>query len=254
MDLKRIRLSEGEIPYIELGHGPDLLFLHGAIATAEAYIPLLTLLGRDYHVVAPIHPGHGTSFSIPRDWKLVDFVRFYQDFLIELTLAPTLLIGHSFGGTMSLLLALKGIGTHVIVMDSPGLPFQFELTQYGKALLNESRDVMKRRPDLKEFLEITKAAGTLLQTTILHPKQISLFVKQGPKMDIYRELKQLTIPVDLLWGELDQVVPLEVGQKMVQFLSRGSLTVFPDKGHNYSVTDPDFTYQELLKVIKRPVA
>jgi pimeloyl-ACP methyl ester carboxylesterase len=249
MEAKRIRLAAGEIPYLSLGEGPDLLFLHGAIATSEAYIPLLTRLSRTYHVIAPTHPGHGSAFPIPRDWKLTDFIRFYENFLVEISCTPKLVIGHSFGGTIALLLASKGIGSHVIVMDSPGLPFQFELTEYTKALLEEARDVIQKRPDLDRLIDMTKATGTLFQTVIQHPDAPSLFTKQGPKFNIYRELKQITIPVDILWGEDDRVVPVAVGKQIQQCIPHSRLVVFPHRGHGYSVTDPEFTYEELMKVI-----
>jgi pimeloyl-ACP methyl ester carboxylesterase len=251
MTLKKIRLAEGEISYLELGIGPDLLFLHGAIATSVGYIPLLTLLSKTYHVMAPIHPGHGPSFSIPKDWKLNDFVRFYQDFLIETGCSPEILLGHSFGGTLALLLAAGGLGGQVIVMDSPGLPFQFELTQYIKALIIEAKGVIDKRPDLGKTLEATKAAGTLFQTLARHPDVLFLFTKEGPKFNIHRELTRITIPVTIFWGEQDHVVPLQIGSVMKQIIPNARLTVFPGLGHNYSVTDPEFTYREIMKVISK---
>jgi len=249
MELRRISLAEGEISYFEAGHGPDLLFLHGAIATSEGYIPLLTLLAKTYHVIAPIHPGHGPSFSIPKDWKLVDFIRFYQDFLIEISCTPTVLLGHSFGGTLALLLAAKGMGSQVIVMDSPGLPFQFELSQYVKALIVEAKEMIDKRPDLEQALETTKAAGTLFQTLARHPDVLFLFTNDGPKFNIHRELSRIAVPVTIFWGEQDHVVPVEIGHVMEQIIPHAKLTVFPDLGHNYSVTEPDFTYREIMNVI-----
>ena len=249
MELKKIRMAEGEISYFELGAGPDLLFLHGAIATSEGYIPLLTLLSKTYHVIAPIHPGHGPSFSIPKDWKLNDFVRFYQDFLIEVSCTPTILLGHSFGGTLALLLAAKGFGNQVIVMDSPGLPFQFDLTEYVKALIIEAKQVIDKRPDLAKTMETTKAAGTLFQTLAHHPDVLFLFTNEGPKFNIHRELQRITIPVTIFWGEKDHVVPLEIGTIMEQIIPHAKLTVFPGLGHNYSVTEPEFTYQKIVKAI-----
>jgi pimeloyl-ACP methyl ester carboxylesterase len=251
MQLKRIRMAEGEISYLEAGKGPNLLFLHGAIATSEGYIPLLTLLAQTYHVVAPIHPGHGPSFSIPKDWKLNDFIRFYQDFMIEVSFAPTIVIGHSFGGTLALLLAASGIGGQVIVMDSPGLPFQFELAQYVKAMVIEAKEVLEKRPDLDKALETTKAAGTLFQTLAHHPDVLFLFTKEGPKFNIHRELQRIAIPVAIFWGDRDHVVPLSIGTTMVQIIPHAKLTVFPGLGHNYSVTNPEFTYRELMNVMKK---
>jgi pimeloyl-ACP methyl ester carboxylesterase len=249
MEFKRIRMAEGEISYLELGTGPDLLFLHGAVTTAEAYIPLLLLLSKTYHVLAPTHPGHGDAFPIPRDWKLVDFIRFYQDLFIELNFSPEICIGHSFGGTLTLLLAAEGTGNHVVAMDAPGLPFTFDVNEYAGALMKEAREALNKRRNVQGFLEASKVASTLVHTVVRHPNSISLFTKQGPKFNIYHELQKITIPVDLLWGERDRVVPLEIAEKMKKFIPHVYLTVFPNFGHNYPVTDPEFTYREIMKVI-----
>lgn len=252
MDLKRIRLAAGEVPYLESGKGPNLLFLHGAIATSEAYIPLLTLLSETHHIIAPIIPGHGSAFPIPRDWKLVDLTRFFREYLIELDVGPEVVIGHSFGGTLALLLAASGVGHQVIAMDSPGLPFAFNVPVYTKALLAEAKEVIDKRPDLARLVETTKAAGTLFQTVIRHPDAITRFSKEGPKFNIIRELKLITVPVNLLWGEFDRVVPLRVARVMQQIIPKAQLTVLLGRGHNYSVTDPEFAYNEIMKVIQKP--
>ena len=251
MSLKSVRLAAGQLYYLEEGIGDTVLFLHGAFATSEAYAPLLTLLSTCYHVVAPIHPGHGKSFSLPKDWKLNDYVSFYESFLADIDFSPRYLIGHSFGGTIALLLAACGIGKHAIVLDAPGLPFQFKLTEYTKALLEETKDVLQKRSDKKQFLDTTKAAGTMFQTAILHPDAFSLFTKHGPKFDIYKELKRIAIPVDILWGEDDRVVPVEVGKQIQQFIPHSHLCVFPHRGHGYPITDPQFTYELIQNVIRQ---
>ena len=253
MALQKIRLSEGEISYIELGSGPDLLFLHGVLATSEAYIPLLSLLSASYHVIAPTHPGHGESFPIPGDWKLADFTRFYVDFLTEIGVAPAILIGHSFGGMITLLLARQGIGSHVIAPYAPGLPFYFTITAYMQALMREAKAAIDKHPDRTQFMEMTQAAGTFLDTVTHHPYTPSRLAKDGPKFNIHKELRDITIPVDLLWGETDQIVPVRVGEMMKKIIPHAHLTVFPGLGHGYVVTDPKFTYEEIMKVIKRQV-
>jgi len=250
MALKKIRMAEGEIPYIELGSGPDLLFLHGVLATSAAYFPILSLFSTSYHVIAPTHPGHGESFPIPNDWKLVDFTRFYVDFLMEIGVAPALLIGHSFGGMMSLLLARQGVGRHVIALDSPGIPFNFTIADYMQSLFKETKVAIDKHPDNAQLMEMAQAAGTFLDTVTHHPNTPWRLAKDGPKFNIHKELRDIAIPVDLLWGQMDQIVPLVVGQMMEQIIPHSHLTVFSGLGHGYIVTDPQFTYEEIMKIIK----
>jgi pimeloyl-ACP methyl ester carboxylesterase len=249
MEKRRIRLAAGEIPYLEGGSGPSLLFLHGIFATADAYLPLLKLFAASYHVIAPTHPGHGEAFSVPKDWKLVDFTRFYQDLLLELSFTPDILVGHSFGGTIALLLAHENIGKQAIIMDAPGLPFVFDLSAYTGAILTETKAVVEAHPDTKKLLDMTLAAGTLVDTAVHHPDAVSTFAAKGSKFNIRPELRGITIPVSLFWGALDHVVPPDVGNMMKHVIPGSELTVFPERGHNYPVTDPGFTYGEIMKII-----
>jgi pimeloyl-ACP methyl ester carboxylesterase len=249
MEWKRLRLAPGEIPYLESGKGPNVLFLHGAVATSEAYTSLLSLLSGHFHIVAPVHPGHGKSFPIPRDWKLNNFITIYQEFLLELPFKPEIIIGHSFGGMVALLLSLSQTCRRIIAMDAPGLPFDFALTDYTKAMVNEARDVINKRSDKEQFKDTAKAAGTLFQTVFRHPFDMSRVAQHGPRYTIVRELRTIATPVTLLWGGNDNIVPVQFGKEMQTVIPGATLTVFPGRGHNYPVTDPEFTYNEIIKAI-----
>lgn len=248
--MKSVQLAQGQMFYLEGGLGKNLLFLHGAMATSEAYTPLLDLLASTYHVIAPIHPGHGRTFATPPNgWKPNEYVIFYQDFFADIGFAPEILIGHSFGGTISLLLSAVGIGQKVIVMDAPGLPFSFHPSVYMKALIQEGRDALKARSDLKKMTQTVYAAGTLIETVARHPEDIKILTKLGPKYNIASQVKKITIPVHILWGENDQIVPVELGRRFQNLIPHSKLTVYPGLGHNYSVTDGEFTYRELMKIL-----
>lgn len=249
MEEKRIQLPEGTLCYLEAGTGPTLLFLHGAIATAHAYEPILRLLSKDYRVLAPIHPGHGDSFRLPRSWTAQAFADFYRRVMVRLAPEPTILLGHSFGGTLTLLLAATGMGKQVIVMDAPCLPFALAPKDYLRALVVEAEDVVRQRQNLNHVMETAAAAGTLAATIIRHPEDIPMLFRQGPKLDITNELGKIGIPVDIFWGVNDQLVPVSVARMMASIIPHSRLTIFPNRGHNYAVTDPEFTYAELMKAV-----
>jgi pimeloyl-ACP methyl ester carboxylesterase len=249
MTTKSVQLAQGWMHYMEGGEGENLLFLHGVIATSEAYIPLLELLSRTYHVVAPIHPGHGKTFAIPHGWKLEDYVLCYQDFFADIEFVPDILIGHSFGGMLALVLASRGIGRLVVAMDAPGLTFHFDTMRYMDVLAQEGRDVLKKRSDLRALAQTSRAAGTIIETIVRHPQDISLFVSAGPRYTIAPQVKKITIPTYLLWGENDEIVPVETGRRLEKLIPGARLQVFPGIGHNYSVTDPEFTYKQLSSIL-----
>jgi pimeloyl-ACP methyl ester carboxylesterase len=249
MTIKSVQMAPGELFYLEGGQGENLLFLHGAFATSEAYIPLLDLLSKKYHVVAPIHPGHGRSFAIPREWKLDNYISFYEDFFAEISFTPKILVGHSFGGTLSLLLSQRGIGKRVIVMDAPGLPYELTLNQYMSVVDEERKDILAKRKDLAQLKEVAAVVKSVAQTVLFHSQDLVHLTALGPKYTITGKLKNILIPVDLFWGREDRIVPVSIGEKIHTEIPASHLTVLPSRGHNYSITDPTFTYQLIIKAI-----
>jgi len=249
MEERRIALSRGTLVYLEHGIGPTLLFLHGGVATPRAYIPLIELLGQQFRVIAPTHPGHGDSFKLSRGWKLEDFVATYHEFFDTLALPPIPIVSHSFGGTIAYLLAHAGYATKLYSFAPTGLPFILTPRAYLAAKKKEAKELLAYVNDRERVAEALSGAETLLYTAVHHPENIPWIAKRVPTIDLSRELSALTIPVSLFWGEDDGIVPLSVGEQMHTLIAGSTLTVFPGKGHTYPVTDPEFTYRKLQKVL-----
>src|ERR1043166_308429 len=76
-----------------------ILFLHPGIGI-DANAPALTELARGGRVLAPSHPGFGTS-QLPKGMSTVDDLSyFYLDMLEQLDLRDMLVIGVGLGGSV----------------------------------------------------------------------------------------------------------------------------------------------------------
>lgn len=251
MEEKSVQLPEGAVYYLESGSGPTLVFFHGAIATPYAYLRLLQLLAKHYHVIAPIHPGHGKSFPIPGDWDVYSFVRLYHRFFASIHITPQIVIGHSFGGTVALLLAATGVGRQIVVMDAPCLPFALSPKAYIDALLKEGALLLDNRPDMNRLKEIMTAAGMLAETVLRHPEDVQAVFREGPKLNITKALEHISAPVSIFWGQEDQLVPVVVARTVVHRIAHARLFVFSGRGHSYPVTDPEFTCEKILSCCRK---
>jgi pimeloyl-ACP methyl ester carboxylesterase len=247
---KELKVKEGKITYLNGGVGKTLLFMHGALAMPDAYIDLLNLLEKKFHVIAPTHPGHGDTFAVPNNWEIQDMVLMYKKFFDIYKIHPDIFVGHSFGGTLSILLSEYYPDARTIIMDSPGFPLVIKnFRMYFNALMDEGVQLLREKPDLDDIRDIAKATGTILETFFKHPEDIPYFYKYGPVLDISDRLAKHTQPVTMFWGDEDQIVPISDGERMHQLLVNSTLKVFPGFKHNYPVTRPDFTYQELMTVL-----
>src|SRR6266566_829337 len=122
--MERIEISGISVETVIAGTGPPLLFLHGGdyVAQNRAF---LDRLAQRFRVVAPRHPGFGTT---PRPaWfrTIHDIAYLYLDLLDRLDLRDVTLAGSSFGGWVALEIAVRSTARlgRLVLIDSLRLKF-----------------------------------------------------------------------------------------------------------------------------------
>jgi pimeloyl-ACP methyl ester carboxylesterase len=104
-----LSLPDGHrLAYTEAGDGPPVLLIHGSLMTLEdVWLPLGPLLAAGHRVVAVDRPGHGLStrrrLVDASPWRQAETIRTAMDLL---ELERPVVVGHSFGATIALCLAL----------------------------------------------------------------------------------------------------------------------------------------------------
>ena len=69
------------------------------------------------------------------------------------------------------------------------------------------------------------------------------------RADRTADLPELTMPVLVLLGELDGIIPLAMGQHMAGACRRGTLAVIPGAGHMAPMDEPAAVNQSLAQWI-----
>ena len=102
MDSRTITVSDGraKIQVLEAGHGPDLVFFHGA-GGVTAMDPFLDALSRRFRVKAPLLPGYGESEGGDNFRTMLDITLLGLDIFDALKVDNPLLVGHSMGGMLA---------------------------------------------------------------------------------------------------------------------------------------------------------
>lgn len=105
----RLRLGEVDLELFEGGEGQPLLYLHGGRGL-QPDSAFLRQLCRDFHVVAPVHPGFGAS-NLPL-WldAIDDYGHVYLELIKRLALEQVVLVGASIGGWTAAEMATKTTG------------------------------------------------------------------------------------------------------------------------------------------------
>ncbi len=118
---KYISLRGKEIHYVEQpGQGVPVVMIHGLPGTYKDFDPIIPKL-RGLHVISIDRPGFGWSKGGWLSYR--DQIDVVHEMLAQLKLAPAILVGHSFGGTLALGVARRypqDVAKMILVAPSAG--------------------------------------------------------------------------------------------------------------------------------------
>jgi pimeloyl-ACP methyl ester carboxylesterase len=136
-----------KLNYVEYGasSGKPLVMLHGGAWRWQEYLSLIPSLGRRWHIYALDLRGNGRSGWVPGQYRLEDFREDNAEFVSRLN-APAVLVGHSIGGVIALMVAARHPDKvkALIIEDSP-----LTLENYRR-IIDASRDMFRLWLDLKK--------------------------------------------------------------------------------------------------------
>lgn len=101
------------------------------------------------------------------------------------------------------------------------------------------------RPELITHLILTVTSGGLNLSALGGEDWRAEFETQNPDLprwflddrsDLSARLHELHMPVLLLWGGMDPISPIKVGQRLAQLIPNAKLEVFPQAGHDLGFT------------------
>lgn len=109
--MPELRLRGGDLDgltlhYLTEGSGPPVLLLHGLGGFAASWRHNLPALGRQATAIALDLPGFGLSSKPPGPYRLAFFARTIDGFRMALGLDRVTLVGHSLGGAVAAAYAL----------------------------------------------------------------------------------------------------------------------------------------------------
>jgi pimeloyl-ACP methyl ester carboxylesterase len=240
-------LDVGGVPvevHIE-GSGPPLLYLH-----AEQYVeqasPYLAALARNWTVIAPRHPGYGST-PVPTDFRSVDDLAYlYLDLLDRLKHDNVVLVGASLGGWIALEMCVRDRTriSRLVLVSSVGVKFS------GR----EERDFadLFYMPDIAAFPALfadpkkhapNYAAMSSAQLEgLARERQMLAHYGWRPYLHnpgLKRWLHRINLPTLVLWGEADGFAKPSYGQSLTSSLPAAKLTLIPGAGHYPEIEQPD---------------
>ena len=242
------------------GTGRDLVFLHGWGFNSAVWHPVAEQLIKDYRVSLIDLPGFGRSANVASTYKL--------DELIELLMPHipknAMLLGWSMGGLIAQGLALK-YPDHLekLILLSSNAQFVAD-DNWPNAMQRNVLDgfmgdlVENFSRTLQVFLMLQAQGGDHVRETVRQLKT-TLYAHGEPDEAALRggllllkntrfvsQLSEFKLPVYLLNGRLDRIVPLPAAEAMLKKIPRSKLHVFENASHAPFISH----YSEFMTVLR----
>ena len=223
-----------------------VVFLHGLGGSQSTWASVLGHFAETYRVAAVDLPGHGASDKpspASTDYSITGIAAKLGEFLEKLELTPSVLIGHSFGGATALQLALERpkLVRALVLVDSASLGVEINGDLLDRVESEPSRDEARRllelffqnqRFVLERGIDDMFAARTAPGADeAVKAIAAGAFTRRGQNLVLANRLGELEIPLLVIWGELDRVIPSLHAVAAVTALPTAWLEIMEGVGH-----------------------
>ena len=246
-----------EVAYVRAGRGPKLLLLHGLGCDHQTWLPVLSELSRHFTVIAPDLLGHGRSAKPRADYSIAGYANGVRDLLTVLGVDRVTVVGHSLGGGVALQFAYQfperverlclvssgGIAAEVsMLLRLVSLPVTTPLLaamttlpvrrcgSVALGLLAKTR--LARFRDAGELGRIYEQLGDPATRLAFRSVVRGVIDWKGQIITLAdRAYLAQQMPMCVVWGEHDPVIPSGHAQVAAEHLPSARIEVLADAGH-----------------------
>ena len=242
-----------------------VVLIHGITSDSSTWSRVMPYLARRCTVVAPDLVGHGASAKPRGDYSLGAHASGLRDLLLTLGHERATFVGHSLGGGIAMQLSYQfpELCERLVLVDSGGLGREVSLllraaTLPGSELvlpvLAATRLLDAGRLASGLLARVGLQVGTDIEqmarghATLSDPAARAAFLHtlrsvvepSGQRVDASDRLYLARyIPLLLIWGERDTIIPVAHGRASQSRLPGSRLELFPRSGHFPQLDEPE---------------
>ncbi len=232
---------------------PTLLLIHGFPLSSQMWDPQLDDIAEFARVIAPDLRGHGQSDSVPGPYSIPQLADDCADLLDHLNVAtPFVVCGLSMGGYIALefyrrypeqvaglILAATRAGADS-VEGKAGRDKAAELAKNEGATAVSSGMLSKMLApeNYASDEELVEYVEDVMSTASLNGV-VGALAAMRDRVDSTPMLSEINVPVLIIHGADDQLIPVAEAEAMHQAIPNSELVIVPDAGHLPNLEQPD---------------
>ena len=263
-----------EIFYRDWGTGQPIVFHHGWPLSGDDWdAQMLFFLGQGYRVIAHDRRGHGRSAESVDGNDMDTYAADVATLAAHLNLKDAIHVGHSTGGgEVARYVARFGAGRvakAVLIGAVPpimvksdanpgGLPI--EVFDSFRQMLAGGRAAFYRDIAAGPFFGFNRPGAKVVEAMIDNwwrqgmtgsAKAHYDCIKAFSETDFTEDMKAIDVPVLLLHGEDDQIVPIDDSARIgITLLKHGTLKTYPGLPHGMATTHAETINADLLEFFR----
>lgn len=262
-----------EIFYKDWGHGQPVVFSHGWPLSSDDWdSQMMFFLMHGFRVIAHDRRGHGRSAQVAGGHDMDHYADDLAAVTAHLDLRDAVHIGHSTGGgEVVRYLARHGesrVAKAVLISSVPPLMLRTEANPGGlpKSVFDDIQDQTARRR-AAFYRELAAGPFYGFNRPGVEPIEavIDNWCRQGmtggakahydgvvafSQTDFTEDLTKISVPVLVMHGDDDQIVPYaDAGPLSAELLRNGTLKTYPGFPHGMPTTQADVINPDLLAFV-----
>lgn len=249
---KILRYKGVEMHYNVEGEGSPVILMHGWGCSHET-VQSIADIAKEHHKVYNVDfPGFGQSsepLTTDKVWGVEEYTTIIEQLAKEEKIEDPILIGHSFGGRVSILFGSRNKVKQIVLADSAGVkpkrPISYYYKVYSFKLMKRLYQLLLGKEKAKARIERQRAKRGSSDYANSSPMMRQILSKVVNE-DLCSVMPSISAPTLLIWGENDTATPLSDAKKMTKLIPDAGLVSFPGAGH-YSFLDRPAQFAAVLR-------
>ena len=223
------------------GCGDPVFLLHGWGCNGEIFKSIQEVLATAYTTYSFDFPGFGASDEPTAVWGVEEYTRMVEQFAKDNGIESPALIGHSFGGRVSIVYASRNDVSRVMLVDAAGIkpkrPFKYYWKVYTFKTMKWLCNTFLPKAKAQAIIDKRRKGAGSSDYNNASPMMRAILSKVVNE-DLKHLMPSIKAPTLLFWGNLDTTTPLSDAKTMEKLIPDAGLVVAHGTGHFSFLENP----------------